>query len=64
MVVHHVLEFGVHEWLFATVYMIYVREIIAILAEICSLNDGWIGFVFLLKKMGNKLTFLQFSEWV
>ena len=23
---HHVLEFGVYEWLFATVYMIYVRE--------------------------------------
>ena len=26
LVMHHLIEFGVHEWLFATVYMIYVRE--------------------------------------
>ena len=37
-------------------------EIIANVDEICSLNEGWIGFIFIEKE--GKLAFFQFSEWV
>ena len=63
---HHALKFGfawVVIWVLRAWSMLGNGEIIAILDKICSLNDGWIGFVFLLKKRVNWHSYSSLNEF-